>query len=151
MTDKETTTTTPTAPDIEVKSVKHVFSRDEITDLSSEFHRAFNNLKVVNAEFDNVKATYKAKISEQESRMETLAALLNAGFEMKNKRCRVVFLAEWREKRFFLESDPLSADPVLIEEMTPADFQRDLFEKEQAATAATATTSASTPNEKLSD
>jgi hypothetical protein len=128
-------------PRIETKSVKHTFIPDEIAKLNIDFRQAFAGVKSVEAEFDSVKATYKAKITEASSRMVTLDATLSAGFEMRNEKCVLVFNIKESKKLYYLESDlegkdvekngiPPGLDPVLIEPMTPADFQTELVEAE---------------------
>ena len=126
-------------PKIETKAVKHTFTPEEITGLNGDFRRSYDSLKAVEAEFDSVRATYKSKITEAESRMATLSATLNAGFEMRPERCRVVFDPKQSKKFFYLESMlqidqdgdiTYDNDPVLIEPMTPADFQAELIEAE---------------------
>jgi len=123
--------TTP-KPKIETKSVKHTFTPEEVTSLNGDFRRSYDSLKAVEAEFDSVRATYKSKITEAESRMATLSATLNAGFEMRQEKCLVIFQPKESKKFFFLEefTPDSGADPVLIEPMTPADFQTELIEAE---------------------
>lgn len=118
------------SPKIEVKSVKHVFSPSEVAELNSEFRGAYEALKVVNSEFDSVKSQYKARIMEKEARMETLNATLSAGFEMRNKRCRVSYDVPKRLKIYHLEDDLEDAPPTLTVEMTADDFQQELFTAE---------------------
>jgi hypothetical protein len=66
---------TPIKPKIETKSIKHTFTPEEVLQLNGDFRRSYDSLKSVEAEFDSVKATYKAKTTEAESRMETLPGL----------------------------------------------------------------------------
>ena len=131
-------------PKIETKSIKHTFSPEEIMRLNGEFRRSYDSLKSVEAEFDSVKATYKAKTTEAESRMETLSATLNAGFEMRPEKCVVVFYPKDSKKYYFLEKfiaeiwkgeipadkEVLAINCCLSEAMTPADFQAELIEAE---------------------
>ena len=131
-------------PKIETKSVKHTFTPEEILNLNGDFRRSYDSLKTVQAEFDSVKATYKAKTTEAESRMETLSATLNAGFEMRPEKCVVVFCPKDSKKYYFLdrlvdihwrEEFPQQEDwpkdlAALVEPMTPADFQAELIEAE---------------------
>jgi hypothetical protein len=126
----KTPTMKNTKPKIETKSVKHTFTPEEIMQLNGDFRRSYDSLKSVEAEFDSVKATYKAKTTEAESRMETLSATLNAGFEMRQEKCRVVLTPKESKKYYFLEASPEDSEPVLIEPMTPADFQAELIEAE---------------------
>jgi hypothetical protein len=116
----------------EIKNVKHPFSMEERSELGSCLARAFGTLRTVEAEFDQIKASYKAKITEAESRIETISANISAGFEMRNKSCRVVLYPKIRKKHFYLEdADPITTGPVLIEDMTADDFQEDLIQAER--------------------
>jgi len=129
-------------PKIETKSVRHNFTPEETNNLNLEFRRAYDGLKSVEAEFDSVKATFKARTAEASSRMETLAATLNAGFEMRPEKCRLVLAPKEAKKLFYLESAidgqknldangiPEGLEPVLVEAMTPSDFQNELIEAE---------------------
>ena len=117
-------------PRIETKSVKHTFTVDEVNQLNVDFRQSYSNLKAVESEFDNVKAVWKSKTTEAESRMETLSATLQAGFEMRQERCRVVLDPKQSKKFYYLETSPEDAEPVLTEAMTEADFQTELLEAE---------------------
>ena len=118
------------------RSVKHVFSPEETANLHTEFRQSFANLKSVEAEFDSVKASYKAKTTEAESRMETLNATLQAGFEIRDKNCVLVMDMKSGKKSYYLESAlvegelPEDAEPVLVEAVTDADRQQELIEAE---------------------
>jgi hypothetical protein len=122
-------------PIIVKKSVRHDFTPPEIAGLNVDFRQSFANLKAVEAEFDNVKALWKSKTTEAESRMEVLNATLQAGFEMRQKDCVVVFRPADKKKDFYLlegYSPDLSIEPVLTEDMTQADFEQDLIQAEAA-------------------
>lgn len=118
------------------RSVKHVFTTEETAQLNTEFRQSFANLKSVEAEFDSVKASYKAKTTEAESRMETLNATLQAGFEFREKALVLVLDMKEGKKSFYLESGlvdgvlPEDALPVLVENVTDADRQQELVEAE---------------------
>lgn len=118
---------------VDVKSVKHVFTRDERDNLNSDLLNALSNRDTTEADFENIKQTWKAKLTEAEARIGTLAATLRTGFEMRQQRCVVIYRTKERKKDFYLEADfqaLKSTDtlptPVLIEDMTEADFQTEL-------------------------
>jgi len=127
-------------PKTVTKRIKHTLTTEETAGLNVEFRNAFQNLKVIEAEFDNVKATYKAKITEAESRMETLNATLTAGFDWRDEKCVVVLDAKNGNKLYLLASDVAAAQdnpelaanlkPVLVEKMTDEDYQTELFDAE---------------------
>ncbi|MDE2098713.1 MAG: hypothetical protein KGL39_15775 [Patescibacteria group bacterium] len=125
--------------------MKHTFTPAEIADLNLEFRQSFANLKSVEAEFDSVKASYKAKTTEAESRMETLNATLQAGFEIRDQNCVIVMDFKQGKKRFYLESEvgderwlKENPDPLkwpeewaaITEAITDADRQQELLEAE---------------------
>lgn len=120
-------------PIIVKKSVKHIFSPNETKQLNVDFRQSYANLKAVEADADSVKSQLKAKVTEAESRMETLNATLQAGFEMRDKECIVVFRPADRKKDFYLASpagDKLFMEPALTEAMTQQDFEQDLVQAE---------------------
>lgn len=125
-------TTTPTTVK---KNVRHDFTADEIKMLNVDFGQAFDTLGAVESEFDNVKAVWKAKTTEAESRMKTLRATINAGFEHRLKDCIVIFRPADKKKDFYLADakpteDEMLPQPVLTEDMTPLDFEQDLIQAE---------------------
>ena len=126
------------------RAVKHVFTTPEIAQLNTDFRQSFATLKSVEAEFDSVKASYKAKTTEAESRMETLNATLQAGFEIRDKNCAVIMDMKAGKKYFFLEEQipeewekhyaTVESWPkekaVFTEPITEADRQQELIEAE---------------------
>lgn len=119
-------------PLIVSKSVKHVFNADEAAELSRKLLSALDDHANAEKEFDSIKAQYKAKITEAESRVGTVSATMRAGFEMRVKDCFVVFAPEEGKKTYFLADDEEMKNPVGIETMTPDDFQQDLIQAESA-------------------
>lgn len=121
-------------PKIVKRSVKHTFTPEEIAALNVDFRQSFSNLKAVEAEFDNVKAVWKAKTTEAESRMETLNATLQAGFDMRDKSCALVLDIQNGKKFFFLATEdgtyPPDAQPIITESLTDADRQQELIDAE---------------------
>lgn len=116
------------------KNVKHCFTAEERVKLSDDLVVALDAKTNAEAEFDSVKATYKAKITEAESRVGTLASSLRAGFDMRVKDCILEFRPEDRQKDYFLAvpkdgktSELTKGDLALTEPMTPGDFQQELI------------------------
>lgn len=125
------------------KNIRHAFTADETTTLHTEFRQAYANLKATEADADSVKAQLKARITEAESRMETLNSKLQAGFEMRDTECIVVLRPEDKQKDFYPVLDghgELSIDervaagekPALTEAMTTEDFEQELIQAESA-------------------
>jgi len=119
-------------PTIVKKNVRHDFTADEIKQLNVDFGQAYDTLGAVEAEFESVKAVWKSKTTEAESRMTTLRATINAGFEHRLKDCVVVFRPADKKKDFYLAEETLNVDlkPLLTEDMTQADFEQDLIQAE---------------------
>lgn len=120
-------------PIIVKKSCKHVFTPEEIAALNVDFGTAYDAVKSAEADFDAVKSVHKAKITEAESRMVTLRATINAGFEMRVKELTCVFRPKDKKKDFYpmLDGEPnYAAGHVLIEDMTQDDFQQELIQAE---------------------
>jgi len=128
---------------IEVRNVKHTFTPDEKNNLGQRLAQAFGDLHNIEAEFDQVKADYKAKLTKQEADMQMVSTNIVNGFEMRNERCVVVYRPDAGEKDLYLETvvqgaeptfaDAIAAgliDPVLKEKMTREDFQAELIEAE---------------------
>ena len=120
-------------PKIEIKSVKHTFAPEERNQIGSDLARAIGGLRGIEVENDQVKAAFKARITEAEARIDNLSTSLINGFEMRNARCLVVYFPKERKKHYFLETadgKPNGAPAVLIEDMTGDDFQVELVQAE---------------------
>lgn len=118
-------------PIIVKKSIKHEFDPDEIAALNVDFGNAYDAAGVVEAEFDQIKSAYKAKLQEAESHMITIRARINAGFEFQDTEVQVVFRPADKKKDFYLLAGPIEEQaPVATEDMTPQDFQQDLIQAE---------------------
>jgi hypothetical protein len=120
-------------PKIEIKAVKHEFTAVERNQIGSDLARAIAGLRGIEAEFDQVKAAYKARQSENEARIDKLSTDIMNGFEMRNEKCVVRYRPKDRKKDFYL--DGMATDeylPVLTEDMTASDFQAELIQAESA-------------------
>lgn len=116
------------------KTLRHDFTPEERNELGSELARQIAAVRGIEAEFDQIKASYKARTSEAAARVDSISTSLMNGFEMRDKRCVIVFRPKTRQKLFILEADfekkGEKATPALVEEMTPEDFQADLLQAE---------------------
>lgn len=119
------------------RSVKHTFTPEETAAKNLDFRQAYDSVKAVEAEFDSIKASYKAKTTEAESRMENISATLNAGFEFRDKNLVLVLDLKDGKKHFYLEDDvdtsgelPKHLVPIITEPITDADRQQELIEAE---------------------
>ena len=112
------------------KVVKHTFTEPERREMGNDLARAHGSVKQIETEFEGVKASYKAKISEKESAIETLSTNLVNGFTMKEKDCRVVFDVPASKKRFYAADSTENTEVLAEEAMTQDDFQKELIEAE---------------------
>jgi hypothetical protein len=136
------------------RSVKHDFSKDETAVLYVDFRQAHRNVAAAESDFESVKAQHKARIAEAEAKMGTLDAKLQAGFEMRDKECWVLYRTADHKKDFYVvpefTRDPASprhirckaeglsiaveflkmfpeVKPILTEDMTAEDYEQDLL------------------------
>ena len=122
-----------------VRVVRHEFTPDERQRIGSDLARAHGTLRHIENEFDQVKASYKARTSEAEANIDKWSTDIVNGFEMREKKCAVSFHPELRKKRFWLidpNTDAIikGADnwPIMVDEcdMTNEDFQAELIDAE---------------------
>lgn len=121
---------TRTLEKLETKAIRHEYTPEEKITLGIELSRAIGAARGLEAELDEARASYKAKIAEAESRIERISTQLVNGWELRPVRCRVTFRPRDRKKDFRREGDPPAAEPVLTEDMTQDDFQADLLQAE---------------------
>lgn len=116
----------------ETRLVRHEFTQTERLQLGTDLAQNHRQLQGIEAEFEGVKANFKARIAEAESRIETLATDIGNGFTMRQKNCKVVLRPKDRKKDFYAEikDGVFEAKPVITEDMTTDDFQQELFEAE---------------------
>ena len=98
----DTTTKTPDHK-IEVKNVKHEFTQDERNQIGGDLARSIGEMRGIEGEFDQVKASFKARITEKESRIDALSTNLVNGFDYRNERCVVLFNRQEGKKYYYLE------------------------------------------------
>lgn len=116
---------------IEIKSVKHVFTADERNRFGDDLARTIANLRGIEGELEQVKASFKSKITEAQARIDRLSTDLCGGFEMRDQRCQVRYFPKDRRKRYWLESaNPDKDVPVLEEDMSKDDYQTELLNAE---------------------
>lgn len=131
---KPTKTDGAPPPKFEVKTIKHEFDSAERNQLGGDLARAIGGLRGIEAEFDQVKAHYKSKVTEAEARIDKLSTDLVNGFEMRERRCAVVYRPRDKKKDFIAEEDwnefGREALPALTEDMTQSDFQTELIQAE---------------------
>jgi hypothetical protein len=133
----------PKPPTVQIKNIKHTFSPEERNAIGLSLAQSIAEKRGVEAEFDQVKASYKSKVTEKEARIDNLSTSLVNGFDMRNVSCVVIFELPAKKKSFYIEGDWEKIakehgldkifdriEPVLVEDMTAADFQQELIEAE---------------------
>lgn len=131
----------------EVKNIKHTFTLEEREQLGVDLARSFGTLRGIEAEFDQVKASYKSKTAEAEARIDRISTSITNGFDMRDVACIVYYRPADKEKDYRIESEvravetEMASDPskdiplpnvVLTERMTADDFQQELIAAESA-------------------
>lgn len=111
------------------KKVRHTFTGEERTALSQDLLGALSDRTNAEAEFDSIKAQYKAKVTAAEAKVESVAATLRTGWEFREKMCKVELVPEKRQKFFYLADDETKT-PLIWEDMSPQDWQLDLVRAE---------------------
>lgn len=120
-------------PLIEKRTVKHLFTPEELAELNLQFGQAYDAVQTAESDFAAVKAVHKAKIEEASSRMVTLRATINAGFEMRSMDLEVFFFPKEGMKEYSIPRPGGSKVPRLVmlrEKMEPADYDQELFHAE---------------------
>ena len=107
----------------EVRTIKHVYTNDEKLIIGNDLAHAHEKLGQIEAEFDEVKAGFKARAAEQEAKVGVLATNLRNGYDMRSARVWVTMIPKTGKKEWRLETDDSDAIPVLIEAMEPEDYQ----------------------------
>lgn len=127
--------TTP-KPKFETKNVRHDYTTEEHRQLGGDLARCISSLRGIEAEFDQVKASYKSKTTEAEARIDKISTDITNGFDMRQERCLVVLDMKEGKKHYYLESAlvkgevPKGLDPILTEPLTDGDRQTELLEGE---------------------
>lgn len=109
------------------RQVKHMFTREERETMNVDLLNALGSKDAAESDFENVKATYKAKIAQAEAIVNTLVSNLRAGFELRPKECVADFRTKDRKKDIYVCE---TGELIATEDMTADDYQQDLFQAE---------------------
>lgn len=115
-------------PKIEVKSVKYNFTPEEMLEMGQRLSAAISEARNIEDDLASVKAQFKAKMEAAGGQISSISSKIASKFEMREQRCRVVYYAKERKKRFFLENDLTDDNPVHEEPMAREDYQLDLLQ-----------------------
>lgn len=99
--------------------------------IGRELSEALARKRNVEGEFDDVKASYKAKLTTVEADVDRLGTTLSLGFEMRMENVWIRYLPKEGKKEFRLERQTEKDEPVLVLEMEPDDFAVELIEAEE--------------------
>lgn len=119
-------------PRITTRPVKIIFDDAEKIRLGADLSRAIGNQRNIESDFDDIKASFKAKIASNEAEVDRLSTALTVGFEMRPARVWVTYRPKDRKKEFRLEGKGPEVDPVLIEDMNEDDYALELIQAEEA-------------------
>ena len=130
----------------ETKNISHKFTLEERDQLGLDLAQSFAKLRGIDAEFDQVKSSFKARITEMEARIDRLSTDRTNGFVMRDTPCFVAYNTKQKEKYYFLDEESAvsvqrlcnvggtkgcpPSECVLTEKMTANDFQQELIEAE---------------------
>ena len=113
-----------TEPIIETIHAKHVFSKEELLDLSRELGRTCSEINSLDANKSAISKDFSARIETQEIKRDGLIDNVTSGYAMRPTDCIVVLDPKNRSKDYF-RKDSLGLPGEFVErrEMTAADFQ----------------------------
>lgn len=114
----------------EKKQIRHVYTDAENLALGRELSQAITRARLLEDEFDKVKAGYKARESAASAEIGIASSKIEMGFELRDANCIVVYRPKDRMKDYYLEDDKTLSKVVLTEEMTQEDYQMDFVEAE---------------------
>lgn len=109
---------------IETIHAKHVFSQEELLELSRSLGRTCTQINTLEAEKSAIGKDFSSRIETQEIQRDSLVDKVTSGYEFRPTECIVVLDPKNRSKDYFRND---SADGIgeFVErrEMTQADFQ----------------------------
>jgi len=118
-------------PIIENIYAKHVFTQEELLDISRELGRTCTEINTLEQQKSAVTKDFASRIETQEIKRDGLVDNVTSGYAMKPTDCIVVLDPKNRSKDYFKQdSHGLPGEFVERREMTQADFQLSLPEVE---------------------
>ena len=121
------------------RSVKHVYNATERQALGDELAHQIGNMREIEAEFEHVKAGFKARSAAAEAMVNKCSTALTSGFEYRDKPCLMYLHPPTKKRYLYLEAgfqfepglldinDPGHRDLAhFVEDMQPQDFQQEL-------------------------
>ena len=120
-------------PIIENIYAKHVFTQEELLDISRELGRTCTEINTLEQQKSAVTKDFASRIETQEIKRDGLVDNVTSGYMMRPTDCIVVLDPKNRSKDYFRTPDgEIKGEFVERREMTQADFQLALPEVETA-------------------
>ena len=121
-------------PIIENIYAKHVFSQEELLELSRELGRTCTTISKLESEKSAVTKDFASRIETNEIKRDGLVDNVTSGYAMRPTDCIVVMDHKNKSKDYFkVQPDGTQGEFVERREMTQADFQLALPEVETPA------------------
>jgi hypothetical protein len=132
----------PVPPDVKEQiHAKHVFTSEELLDLSRQLGRTCNEVSTLEQEKSAVTKDFGGRILSKEILRDSLVDKVTSGYEMRLTDCVVVMDPPNRSKDYFrVTPEGERGEFAERREMTHADFQLTLIEPEPATATETTET-----------
>jgi hypothetical protein len=120
-------------PQIQLKTVKHLFTKEELLELGQQLAEHHERLVSVISEEKMVSKRYKSARAELESKIASASTDLKSGFQMRDENVVVIMFPKERVKRYWLQGDDPKKNKdgfVLQEPMLQSDYQQELLPEE---------------------
>lgn len=109
---------------IETIHAKHVFSQDELLELSRDLGRTCTAINALEAEKSAIAKDFSSRIETNEIKRDGLVDRVTSGYEFRPTECLVIMDPKNRSKDYFKRNpDGTKGDFVERREMTQSDFQ----------------------------
>ena len=103
---------------------KHIFSQEELLDLSRELGRTCTAISTLESEKSAVAKDFASRVETLEIKRDSLVDNVTSGYRMQPADCLVIMDPKNRSKDYFLlNADGSQGEFVERREMTQADFQ----------------------------
>jgi len=114
-------------PIIETIHAKHIFTKDELLELSRTLGRTCTEISKLESEKSAVTKDFASRIETSEIQRDSLVGKVTSGYEMRPTECVVILDPKNRSKDYF-RKEPEGGKGEFVErrEMTRADFQLSL-------------------------
>jgi len=108
--------------------LRYNFSESEIKEFSKKLAYENKQLEELEEAKKTVAAEFSSKIQSAKSQISKLATNINNGYDYREIKCEILFDVPETGYKTIKRLD--TNEVVRVEEMTPQELQRDLFEEE---------------------